>query len=133
MGVGQPDQILEAIKRGVDMFDCVLPTRNARHGQVYIHDVVGTPLMASLQQLVQPDLSKVNYQKINITASRYATDTLPLDPFCLCTTCTSGYSRAYIRHLFTVQEALAQRLTTVHNVSFYIELMRTIRELIGQA
>ncbi len=123
MGVGQPEQILEAVKRGIDLFDCVLPTRNARHGQVYLH---------TAEQLVDSNLINVAYRKINITSSVHKTDLQPLDPFCHCTTCTSGYSRAYIRHLFTVNEPLGLRLAAIHNVSFYIELMNTIRRHILQ-
>lgn len=124
MGVGQPEQILTAVKLGVDMFDCVLPTRNARHGQVYLHT---TP------QLVPPDLASVAYERCQISSARFSTDQQPLDPLCHCQTCTSGYSRAYLRHLFSVGEPLGLYLTTVHNVSFYIELLRTIREQIMQA
>lgn len=124
MGVGQPEQILEAVKRGVDLFDCVLPSRNARHGQVYLHTAT---------ELVDAQLAAVQYCKINLTSAEYKTDAQPLDPLCHCTTCQSGYSRAYLRHLFSVAEPLAQRLTTVHNVSFYIELMRAIRNQISKA
>lgn len=115
MGVGQPEQIYEAVKRGIDLFDCVLPTRNARHGQVYVH--TEAPLVTD----------QVHYAKLNISSSTYKTDIQPLDPRCHCTTCTSGYSRAYIRHLFSVNEPLGLRLAAIHNVSFYIELMDMIR------
>lgn len=118
MGVGQPEQILEAVKRGIDLFDCVLPTRNARHGQAYIHEAA---------QLVDSKLERVAYTKMNVTAASYQLDTAPLDPLCACSTCASGYTRAYLRHLFSVNEPLGMRLLTVHNVHFYIELMRTIR------
>jgi len=121
MGVGQPEQILEAVKRGIDMFDCVLPSRNARHGQLYIH---------TQPDLIDADFTTVAYKKITLPSAAYKTDLQPLDPFCHCTTCTSGYSRAYLRHLFSVGEPLAQRLATVHNIAFYIELMRNIREKI---
>lgn len=121
MGVGQPEQILQAVLRGVDMFDCVLPTRNARHGQVYVHTAT---------DLVDAALSTVAYEKMTIKAERYKTDNQPLDVYCNCSTCTSGYSRAYIRHLYTVNDPLAKQLCTVHNVSFYIELLRTLRERI---
>lgn len=127
MGVGQPEQILEAVKRGVDLFDCVLPTRNARHGQAYLH---------TAPSLVDEQLASVHYQRLNITAASYQTDQTALDPMCACTTCTSGYTRAYLRHLFSVDEPLGMRLLTVHNVHFYIELMSTIRNHIityGQA
>ncbi len=118
MGVGQPEQILAAVKYGVDMFDCVLPTRNARHGQVYLH--TAAPLVPS-------DLSTVNYQRVHLTIKEFTIDQRPLDPYCHCPTCTSGYSRAYLRHLFRVGEPLGQYLATVHNVYFYIELLRSIR------
>lgn len=124
MGVGQPEQILEAVKRGVDMFDCVLPTRNARHGQVYMHK----PGMAG--KIIEPDLSAAHYDKLTIKSAIHSTDNNPLDNLCQCHTCSSGYSRAYIRHLFTVDEALAKQLTTVHNLSFYMQLMQEIREAI---
>ncbi|MBI2416083.1 MAG: tRNA guanosine(34) transglycosylase Tgt [Candidatus Kerfeldbacteria bacterium] len=118
MGVGQPEQILQAVKRGIDMFDCVLPTRNARHGQVYVH---------TASQLVEQNLSLVHYTKLSLDNLSYQTDSQPLDPLCDCSTCTSGYSRAYLRYLFSVHEPLAARLATVHNVSFYIQLLRDIR------
>ncbi len=125
MGVGQPDQILEAVKRGVDMFDCVLPSRNARHGQVYVH--------TDSNRLVAADLSAVHYTKLTIKSTEYVHDTSALDPYCSCTTCTSGYSRAYIRHLYTVDEALGKHLTTVHNIHFYIAMMREIRDILATA
>lgn len=116
MGVGQPEQILEAVKRGIDMFDCVLPTRNARHGSCYIN------------LKLAKNLSNVKYNILRIKSEKYKSDFKPLDPTCRCATCTSGYSRAYIRHLFNVNEPLAQRLATIHNLHFYLELMRKIRK-----
>ncbi|MFH0819108.1 MAG: tRNA guanosine(34) transglycosylase Tgt [Patescibacteria group bacterium] len=116
MGVGQPEQILEAVRRGVDMFDCVLPTRNARHGFLY----------ANLK--LAKNLSSLKYDILRITKTDYRTDLHVLDKNCSCTTCKSGYSRAYIRHLFSVNEPLAMRLCTVHNVNFYLNLMRQIRD-----
>lgn len=115
MGVGQPEQILEAVRRGVDMFDCVLPTRNARHGFLY------TKLKLA------KDLSKVKYNILRIKSAKFAKDLKPLDNTCSCATCKSGYTRAYIRHLLSVNEPLAMRLCTVHNVHFYLQLMREIR------
>ena len=120
MGVGQPEQILEAVKRGIDMFDCVLPTRNARHGQVYM-PVAGKPL-------VEPDLSGVHYERVNITAARFKTENTPLDEGGVLNYPGGSYNKAYIRHLFTVDEALAKRVTTLHNLSFYMKLMAEIRE-----
>lgn len=105
MGVGQPEQILEAVKRGVDMFDCVLPTRNARHGFLYINSGI-----------------------LRIKSEKYKEDFKPLDPACECATCKSGYTRAYIRHLFNVDEPLAMRLTSIHNLHFYLQLMQEIKK-----
>ncbi len=125
MGVGPPEQVLEAVKRGIDMFDCVIPTRNARHGSIFIHDP------ASPDRYVATDLSGVNYAKLNIRGSLLRTDAGPLDPHCACSTCAAGYSRAYIRHLFTVSEPLAARLCTIHNVQMYMQLMKEIRDTIS--
>jgi len=125
MGVGPPEQILEAIKRGIDMFDCVIPTRNARHGNVFIHSTEHS------DKLVEADLSEARYSKLNIRAEQFSSDSLPLDPDCHCQTCLAPYSRAYIRHLFTVNEPLAARLCTVHNVHFYMQFMKEIRDIIS--
>ncbi|MDP3970782.1 MAG: tRNA guanosine(34) transglycosylase Tgt [bacterium] len=125
MGVGQPEQVLEAVKRGVDMFDCVLPTRNARHGQVYIR--------TQQDGLVAQDLSEIYYEKITIKGAIHDLSELALDPFCECYTCASGYSRAYIRHLFTIDDPLAKKLTSIHNLSFYVQMMAEIREAIDYA
>jgi len=114
MGVGYPEQIAEAVKRGIDMFDCVLPTRNARHGVIFANLKVSKTL-------------KVSYNTMRIKQTKYAKDTKPLDHACQCPTC-QNYSRGYLRHLFSVQEPLALRLATIHNVHFYLELMKQIRE-----
>ncbi len=124
MGVGPPDQILEAVKRGVDMFDCVIPSRNARHGTVY------TSTEGSDGQLVDSALSSVQFEKVNIRADKWSSDQRPVDPQCTCNTCTSGLSRSYIRHLFTVDEPLGSRLLTEHNIHFYMTLMKQIRDAI---
>lgn len=106
MGVGPPRDLLAAVCRGVDLFDCVLPTRNARNGGLF-----------------------TSAGKINIRNQQYRADGRPLDPRCTCATC-SGYSRAYLRHLLLAKEILAQRLLTLHNVHFFMEFMRKIREKI---
>jgi queuine tRNA-ribosyltransferase len=103
MGVGQPEDILEAVHRGVDLFDCVLPTRGARHGQVY-----------------------TLHGRYSIKARIHAEDEGPLDPECDCRVCAST-SRAYIRHLFHVGEFLGPRLLTHHNIRAYLRLMEAIR------
>lgn len=106
MGVGKPLDVLTGIKNGLDMFDCVLPTRNARNGQV----------LTSLGP-------------VNIKNQRYKEDQGPLDPNCSCKAC-SHYSRAYIRHLFNVGEYLAGQLITHHNLYFYLEMTRNARKAI---
>lgn len=123
MGVGPPEQILEAVKKGIDMFDCVIPTRNARHGSVFIR---------TAEKLVDSGLSEVAYEKLNVKAAKSALSQETLDPYCACPTCSKGITRAYIRHLFTVEEPLAERLTTVHNIYFYMQLMADIRTVIEQ-
>ncbi len=104
MGVGTPSNIIEAVARGVDLFDCVMPSRNARHGTVFTWSGI-----------------------MHITNQCYETDPLPLDTECGCPTCRN-FSRAYIRHLFKAGEQLAGRLTVMHNLYFYNTLMERIRE-----
>ena len=107
MGVGTPADILECIERGIDMFDCVLPTRNARNGSAFTH-----------------------YGKLNIRNAAHTRDfDHPLDDACTCYACKK-FSRAYVRHLYMAGEILALRLLTLHNVHFYMELVRTVRERI---
>jgi len=104
MGVGTPGNILEGVRRGVDLFDCVMPSRNARHGHLFTDAGI-----------------------ININNKKYEKDDLPIDPTCNCPTCQK-HSRAYIRHLFKAQEVLAMRLCVMHNLYFYNNLMAKIRE-----
>ena len=106
MGTGMPDDLIECVARGIDMFDCVLPTRNARNGQ----------LLTSRGPLV-------------IKNARYAEDMRPPDPDCTCYTCRH-FSRAYLRHLFVVGEMAAATLNSLHNLHFYLDTMRRIREAI---
>ncbi|MGB3918739.1 MULTISPECIES: tRNA guanosine(34) transglycosylase Tgt [Thiothrix] len=107
MGVGKPEDIVEAVKRGVDMFDCVIPTRNARNGFLF-----------------------TRYGTLKIRNSQYQNDTRPIDEKCGCYTC-QHYSRAYLRHLDKCGEILSARLNTIHNLYYYQELMRGIREAIA--
>ena len=107
MGIGDPVGVLQVVSLGVDMFDCVLPTRLARHGAALIND-----------------------GRINLKNARYRRDPLPLDPECSCETCGDGYSRAYLSHLVRDNELLAHRLLTLHNVSFIGELCRKARRAI---
>ena len=106
MGVGTPEDIIECVSLGVDMFDCVMPTRNARNGMLF-----------------------TSFGHIVIKNSRYARDNSPIDPECDCYTC-KNYSRAYLRHLFMAKELLAYRLNTIHNLFFYQRLMEQIRQSI---
>lgn len=122
MGVGQPEEIVEAVRRGVDMFDCVLPTRNARHGLLY----VWKKKIADFR----PGRSDF-YETLHITNEKFKKDFSPPDKNCSCPTC-KNYTRSYLRHLFSVDEPLAARLATIHNVNFYLELMEKIRKAISQ-
>lgn len=106
MGVGTPENILEAVSRGVDFFDCVLPARNGRHGHVF-----------------------TKYGKINLMNAQFELDSNPIDEECDCPACKS-YTRAYIRHLFKAKEMLAMRLCVLHNLHFYNKLMQDIRDAI---
>ena len=103
MGVGTPGNILEAVSRGVDLFDCVMPSRNARHGHLFTWNGI-----------------------INIDNAKYEKDDTPIDPLCDCPTCRR-HSKAYIRHLFKAKEMLAMRLSVMHNLYFYNSLMERIR------
>jgi queuine tRNA-ribosyltransferase len=104
MGVGTPGNILEAVSRGVDLFDCVMPSRNARHGHLFTHEGI-----------------------ININNEKYRNDADPIEKGCQCPTCQK-HSRAYIRHLFKAGEILAMRLCVIHNLYFYNTLMSEIRD-----
>jgi queuine tRNA-ribosyltransferase len=107
MGVGTPDDLVEAVARGVDMFDCVLPTRNARNGQLFTAD-----------------------GRLNIKNARYAEDDRPPDADCQCPTCRTC-SRAYLRHLYMTNEMTAATLNTLHNLHFYLDTLRRIRDAIA--
>jgi queuine tRNA-ribosyltransferase len=107
MGVGTPEEIVEYANLGVDMMDCVLPTRAARHGLLFTSE-----------------------GKVSIKQARYAQDPAPLDPNCACRVC-QRYSRAYLRHLYASNEVLAQVLNTIHNLSFYLDTMRRVRHSIS--
>lgn len=108
MGVGTPQNIIEGVYRGVDMFDCVMPSRNARHGTVFTWDGI-----------------------LHITNEKHMTDSQPLDPKCGCPTCRN-FSRAYVRHLFKANEQLAGRLAVQHNLYFYNTLMEKIRDALDE-
>lgn len=106
MGVGTPEDLVECVGRGIDMFDCVMPTRNARNGQLF-----------------------TSQGKVNIKNAKYAKDDRPLDENCECATC-KRYSRAYLRHLYHTGEILSSILCTQHNIHFYLDTMKKIRQSI---
>lgn len=106
MGIGSPEDLVEAVWHGYDMFDCVMPTRNARNGMLF-----------------------TSQGRVNIKAKIYEDDAGPLDPACSCKVC-KNYSRAYLRHLYRSGEILSSQLNTYHNLHFYLDLMRRIREAI---
>jgi queuine tRNA-ribosyltransferase len=108
MGVGTPEDILNATMQGIDLFDCVLPTRNARNGMLF-----------------------TSKGKISIKQARYAEDPGPIDESCLCYSCRH-YSRAYLRHLYLANEILSSRLNTIHNIYYYMGLMKEIRKAIQE-
>ncbi|MBI3543933.1 MAG: tRNA-guanine transglycosylase, partial [Deltaproteobacteria bacterium] len=108
MGVGRPQDLIVASAHGVDMFDCVMPTRNARNGQLFTSE-----------------------GKVNIKNAQYAEDRAPLDPTCRCYTC-ANFTRAYLRHLLVTGEILSSVLNTIHNISFYLALMRRLRAAIRE-
>jgi queuine tRNA-ribosyltransferase len=107
MGTGTPADLVESVARGIDLFDCVLPTRNARNGQLFTSE-----------------------GRINIKNARYAEDDRPLDPACGCYTCRT-FPRAYLRHLFLANEINSSTLNTLHNLNFYLDTMRRIRDAIA--
>jgi len=104
MGVGRPEDIVEAVRRGVDMFDCVMPTRNARNGHYFTRDGV-----------------------VRVRNAKYEKDLRPIDPECGCYACASGFTRSYLRHLDRCNEMLASTLGTIHNLHYYQDLMRGLR------
>jgi queuine tRNA-ribosyltransferase len=109
MGVGRPEDIVEAVVRGIDMFDCVMPTRNARNAHIFTRNGV-----------------------LRIRNAKFERDTRPLDEACGCYTCRAGFSRAYLRHLDKCGEMLGPMLATIHNLYYYQELMSGLRDAIAQ-
>ncbi|HIE1462290.1 TPA: tRNA-guanine transglycosylase, partial [Stenotrophomonas maltophilia] len=107
MGVGRPEDLVEGVARGVDMFDCVMPTRNARNGHYF-----------------------TSFGTVRIRNSQYARDMDPIEPGCGCVACTGGYTRSYLRHLDRCNEMLAPMLGTLHNLFYYEKLMADIRAAI---
>ncbi len=108
MGVGTPEDLVEGVSRGIDMFDCVMPTRNARNGHLF-----------------------TRFGDLRIRNARYKTDERPIDPSCSCTACR-GFSRAYLHHLDRCGEMLGPMLASIHNLHYYLNLMREVREALDQ-
>lgn len=108
MGVGMPSDLIRSVRRGVDMFDCVMPTRNARNGQLF-----------------------TSFGKLNIRNEKYKTDFSPIDENCDCETC-QNFTRSYVRHLFNINEMLGLRLATIHNLYYYLNLMEQMRDHINK-
>lgn len=108
MGVGTPENLIEGVSRGVDMFDCVMPTRNARNGVLF-----------------------TSFGKVSIKQARYLDDPLPIDPDCDCYVC-KNYSRAYLRHLYQSNEILSSMLNTMHNLHYYVQLMAQARQALDE-
>jgi queuine tRNA-ribosyltransferase len=106
MGVGTPEDLMDSVEQGIDMFDCVMPTRNARNGHLF-----------------------TRYGDIKIKNARFKTDQAPLDPTCSCYTC-HNFSRAYLHHLFRAGEILSSILNTIHNLHYYQTLMAEMRNAI---
>lgn len=115
LGIGEVQDLFECVERGIDMFDCVAPTRRARNGSLYISPKNGGSIK--------------NKFTLSVAQSKYTSDKLPIDPDCKCYTC-QNFSRAYLRHLYTAKEILYHSLATIHNLHFILTITRTIRESI---
>ena len=113
-----PEEIVAYVQMGIDMFDCVIPTRHARHGTLFVWN--GEP---TSEKLVEGDF----YKKMNIMNAQFIGDDTPIDEHCDCELCTK-YTRSYLRHLMDMDEILGTRLATEHNVRFYMKLMEVLRE-----
>jgi queuine tRNA-ribosyltransferase len=113
MGLGRPDEIVHAVESGIDMFDCVIPTREGRHGRLFIWK--------------KKNLQGKFYETININNEKHKKYFLPVDKNCKCSLC-KNYTRAYLRHLFVTNEPLALRLASIHNLKFYLDLMNKLRD-----
>jgi queuine tRNA-ribosyltransferase len=109
MGVGTPEDLVEGVAQGVDMFDCVMPTRNARNGHLF-----------------------TRFGDLKIRNAKHRQSERPLDPTCICHTCASGFSRAYLHHLDRCGEMLGPMLATIHNLHYYVNLMSEVRQALDQ-
>jgi queuine tRNA-ribosyltransferase len=141
MGLGRPEELLEAVASGIDMFDCVIPTREGRHGRLFLRkniNVIASEAKQSRDESIKNKIATVVppgeflrndrsfYETININNEKFREDFSPIDPLCDCMLC-KNYTRAYLRYLFAVKEPLALRLTALHNLKFYLDLMKSLR------
>jgi queuine tRNA-ribosyltransferase len=146
MGVGYPDQIAEYARMGVDMMDCVLPTRAARHGLLFRSPEPGEqtsdsgcPIHAGsigvggieADTSAEAETASPTAIRMNIKRVEYAEDQQPIDPACGCPVCRR-YTRAYLRHLFMAREPLGATLNSIHNLAFYLDIMERVREELAE-
>jgi len=137
MGVGKPEDIVAAVALGVDMFDCVIPARNARHGSIFNFQVplfteegVGGGAILNFQNLSPSEKRRLRggfYETIQISNVKYRSDFRPISEFCDCYAC-KNFSRSYVSHLLSVNESFGMRLATIHNLKFYLDLMKMLRD-----
>lgn len=136
MGGGMPEEIIYYVSVGVDMFDCVLPTRNARHGMLFTWAGEPAECVKAAFDLAQSGASDVQiadalYRRVSISKSIYAADTSPIDAFNTTAQTSLDYSRAYLHHLFKIEEMLSCRLATLQNLAFYLRMMTELRTLLA--
>ena len=145
MGIGKPEEIVTAVNLGADMFDCVIPTREGRHGRLFLRKnnfqfsisqpKADPPSADNLQSISNDQISndkknmksELFYETININNGKHKEDFSPVDPDCDCELC-KNYTKAYLRYLFSVGEPLAMRLASMHNLKFYLDLMKELRK-----
>jgi len=129
MGLGKPEEVVKAVEAGIDMFDCVIPTREGRHGRLFLWKKQSKFSIFNFQFLNKSQITSIKknlfYETINIRNEKYKEDFSPIDKNCDCYTCRN-YNRAYLRHLFSVGEPLAARLASIHNLKFYLDLMKEL-------
>ncbi|MFZ5982115.1 MAG: tRNA guanosine(34) transglycosylase Tgt [Patescibacteria group bacterium] len=129
MGLGRPEELVEAVNSGIDMFDCVIPTREGRHGRLFLRKSNFEFPISNFKTIPNDQITNdknLFYSTININNEKYREDFSPVDPLCDCPLCRN-YSRAYLRHLSAVKEPLALRLGALHNLKFYLDLMGKLK------
>lgn len=137
MGGGMPEEIVYYVSVGVDMFDCVLPTRNARHGTLFLwkgnpRDAVREAFARAVEGAADVRIAEALYDKVQITNERFATDTSPIDPWNDGAPTSQHFSKAYLRHLLKIEESLGLRLATMQNLRFYLRMMQELRALLEE-